>query len=138
MIFGFKPLEGGYDIPMREVGANIPFDWLIYIIMFIPIGIFLYGAYKKYLMWTIGKGEIHRNDKVGARTVSFLVNSFLQARVIKKPLAGWMHFFLFWGFLFLFMAAGIDAAHHWLGCHIWKVSFIWVCPGLLMLLDSWP
>jgi Fe-S oxidoreductase/nitrate reductase gamma subunit len=115
MIFGFRPLEGGYDIPMREVGANVPFEWLIYIIMFIPIGIFLFGAFKKYQMWTIGKGELHRNDKAGARTVSFLVNSFLQARVIKKPLPGWMHFFLFWGFVLLFMAAGIDAAHHWLG-----------------------
>ena len=115
MIFGFTPLEGGYDIPMRVVGANVPYEWLIYLIMFIPIGVFLFGAFKKYQMWTIAKGEIHRNDKIGARIVSLLKNTFLQSRVIKKPLPGWMHFFLFWGFLFLFMAAGIDAAHHWLG-----------------------
>ena len=41
MIFGFEPLEGGYEVPMRVVGANIPYEWLIYIIMFIPIGISL-------------------------------------------------------------------------------------------------
>jgi hypothetical protein len=39
MIFGFHPIEGGYDVPMRMVGANIPYEWLIYIFMFIPIGI---------------------------------------------------------------------------------------------------
>jgi Fe-S oxidoreductase/nitrate reductase gamma subunit len=115
MIYGFEPLEGGYDIPMRVVGANIPYEWLIYLIMFIPIGIFLFGAYKKIQMWMLAKGEIHRNDKIGKRIVSFIVNTFLQARVVKKPLAGWMHFFLFWGFVFLFMAAGLDAAHNAIG-----------------------
>src|SRR5664280_2113603 len=36
---------------------------------------------------------------------------FGQVRVIRKPLAGWMHFILFWGFIVLFIAAGVDAAH---------------------------
>lgn len=114
MIYGFHPLEGGYDIPMRVVGANIYYEWLIYIIMFIPVGILLYGFYKKYQVWTLAKGEIHRNDKIGERIISLLVYTFAQAKVIKKPLAGWMHFFLFWGFLVLALAAGIDAAHHWI------------------------
>ena len=112
MIFGFEQLEGGYHVPMRVVGANIPYEWLIYIIMFIPIGIFLYGFFKKVQVWMLAKGEIHRNDKVGERIVSFLVNTLLQARVVRKPLAGWMHFFLFWGFFLLFMAAGLDAMHN--------------------------
>lgn len=115
MIFGFHQLEGGYDVPMREVGANIPYEWLIYIIMFIPIGIFLFGFFKKIQVLLLAKGEIHRNDKIGERIVSFLVNTFLQARVVRKPLAGWMHFFLFWGFFLLFMAAGLDAAHNAIG-----------------------
>jgi membrane-associated protease RseP (regulator of RpoE activity) len=29
---------------MRVVGANIPYEWLIYILMLIPLGIFIYGA----------------------------------------------------------------------------------------------
>ncbi len=115
MIFGFHPLEGGYDVPMRVVGANIPYEWLIYVFMFIPIGIFLFGFYKKIQIWMLAKGEIHRNDKIGARIVSFLVNTLLQARVVRKPLPGWMHFFLFWGFFLLFMAAGIDAMHNAIG-----------------------
>jgi len=114
MIFGFEPLEGGYEVPMRVVGANVPGEMLIYLIMFIPIGIFLYGFWKKAEVWLLAKGELHRNDKVGTRIGSWLWFSFAQARVIRKPLAGWMHFFLFWGFLLLFMAAGADAMHYWL------------------------
>ena len=57
MIFGFEPLEGGYEVPMRMVGANVPYEWLIYLFMFIPIGIFLYGAWKKIEVWLLAKGD---------------------------------------------------------------------------------
>jgi Fe-S oxidoreductase/nitrate reductase gamma subunit len=126
MIFGFHPIEGGYDVPMRMVGANIPYEWLIYVLMFIPIGFFLYGFYKRFQVWTLAKGELHRNDRVGERIVSLLKYSFAQAKVIKKPLAGWMHFLLFWGFLVLALAAGVDASHYWLGFpHIEGHSYIY-------------
>lgn len=126
MIFGFHPIEGGYDVPMRMVGANIPYEWLIYIFMFIPIGIFLFGFYKRFQVWTLAKGELHRNDRVGERLISLLKYSFAQAKVIKKPLAGWMHFLLFWGFLVLALAAGVDASHYWLGFpHIEGNSYIY-------------
>jgi Fe-S oxidoreductase/nitrate reductase gamma subunit len=126
MILGFHPIEGGYDVPMRMVGANIPYEWLIYIFMFIPIGIFLFGFYKRFQVWTLAKGELHRNDRVGERLISLLKYSFAQAKVIKKPLAGWMHFLLFWGFLVLALAAGVDASHYWLGFpHIEGNSYIY-------------
>lgn len=115
MIFGFEPLEGGYELPMRVVGANVPYEWLIYIFMFIPIGIFLFGFWKKAEVWLLAKGELHRNDQVGARLWSWFKFSFAQARVIRKPLAGWMHAFLFWGFFVLFLAAGVDAMHNAIG-----------------------
>ncbi|NLB88969.1 MAG: 4Fe-4S dicluster domain-containing protein [Syntrophomonadaceae bacterium] len=125
MIYGYTPLEGGYDVPMRIVGANIPYEWLIYIIMFIPITIFLYGFYKRFQVWKLAKGELHRNDQIGKRILSLLFYSFAQAKVIKKPLAGWMHAFLLWGFIVLALAAGIDAAHFWIGWpHIEGQSYI--------------
>ncbi|MGI6413929.1 MAG: heterodisulfide reductase-related iron-sulfur binding cluster [Syntrophomonadaceae bacterium] len=115
MIFGFHPLEGGYDVPMRVVGANIPYEWLIYIIMFIPIGVFLFGCYRRIQVWMLAKGKFDRLDQPVKRALSWFLYTFAQAKVIKKPLAGWMHLFLFWGFLVLFIAAGVDASHHWLG-----------------------
>ncbi len=125
MIYGFHPLEGGYEVPMRVVGANIPYEWLIYIIMFIPIGIFLFGAYKRLQIWMLAKGEIHRNDKVGQRIWSLLYYALAQIKVIRKPLAGSMHFLLLWGFIILAIAAGVDAAHFWIGWpHIEGQSYI--------------
>jgi Fe-S oxidoreductase/nitrate reductase gamma subunit len=114
MIFGFEPLEGGYEVPMRVVGANVPYEWLIYIFMFIPIGIFCFGFYEKAKVWWLAKGEIHRVDNGWQRLWSWFAFSFAQARVIRKPFAGWMHAFLFWGFLVLALAAGVDAAHFWI------------------------
>ena len=111
MMFGFTPLEGGYDVPMRIVGANIPYEWLIYLIMWIPIGILLYGIYKRYQVWTLAKGEIHRNDQIGTRILSWFGYTFAQARVIRKPLPGIMHAMLFWGFVVLALAAGVDQSH---------------------------
>ena len=115
MIFGSEPLRGFYEIPERVVGANIPYEWLIYVIMFIPVTIFLWGMWKKIEVWMLAKGESKRFDKWWDRTVSFIVNTFAQSRVIRKPLAGWMHAFLFWGFFLLFIAAGLDAMHNFFG-----------------------
>lgn len=115
MFFGFKPIDV-WSEPMRVVGANIPYEWLIYLFMFIPIGIFLYGFYQRVRVYFVPKGELKRTDKIGARILSWFTFSFAQAKVIKNPLAGWMHFFLFWGFVVLFVAAGVDAVHnaiHW-------------------------
>jgi hypothetical protein len=85
MIFAYEPLEGGYSIPMRVVGANIPYEWLIYILMFVPIGFFLYGFYQRYKVWRLAKGEEHRNDQIGKRLISWLVNSLGQLKVLRKP-----------------------------------------------------
>lgn len=104
MLFGFIPLEGSYDQPMRMVGANVPYEWLIYIIMFIPIGLFLYGSYQRIKIWQTGRGEQHRTDNGLKRFWSLLVNTFAQKQVIRKPVVGFNHLFLFWGFIFLFLA----------------------------------
>lgn len=104
MIFAFKPLEGGHSIPMRVVGANIPYEWLIYILMLIPLGIFFYGFYMRVKVWKLAQGEEHRNDQPERRVYSWLINTLGQWQVIRKPLSGWMHFMLFWGFIFLLIA----------------------------------
>ena len=93
MSYSFHPFEGGYEIHMRVVGANIHYEWLIYILMWIPIGIFLYGVYKRVRIWMQARGENERKEPIGPRSWSFLYNTLRQIRVIEKPLPGWMHFF---------------------------------------------
>lgn len=110
MVFAFRPLEGGYEIPMRVVGANIYYEWLIYIFMLIPIGFFIYGALKRVRIWLLARGETSRDDKLLARSLNFLVNTFAQKQVLRKTTAGISHFFLFWGFVVLFIATIFFAA----------------------------
>lgn len=110
MSFGFHPIEGGYEIPKRIVGANIPYEWLIYLIMFIPIAFFFYGFYQRVQVWRLGKGEQHRVDQLGKRIWSFLSNTLGQRQLIRKPVAGWMHLLLFWGFVALFLATAAWSA----------------------------
>jgi Fe-S oxidoreductase/nitrate reductase gamma subunit len=104
MIFAFVPLEGGYQIPMRIVGANIYYEWLIYIFMFIPVGLFIYGVYKRIQIWMLAKGTISRNDRIGQRIKTIISYTLSQKLVLRKPVAGSMHFLLFWGFVLLFIA----------------------------------
>ena len=110
MVFAFRPLEGGYEIPMRVVGANIYYEWLIYIFMLIPIGFFIYGVLKRVRVWLLARGETSRDDKLLARSLNFLVNTFAQKQVLRKTTAGISHFFLFWGFVVLFIATIFFAA----------------------------
>jgi ferredoxin/nitrate reductase gamma subunit len=114
MLFGFIPIDVWSEPPMRVVGANIPYEWLIYVIAVIPVAVLLYGLYQKVRVYMAARGKVNRLDNLGARILSWFTYTFAQAKVIKSPLAGWMHFFLFWGFLLLFMAAGIDAMHHFI------------------------
>ncbi len=110
MIFAFRPLEGGYEVPMRIVGANIYYEWLIYIIMLIPIGFFIYGALKRIRIWMLAKGEASRGDKPVKRFIDFLINTLTQRFVLRKAVAGFSHFFLFWGFVVLLIATASFAA----------------------------
>lgn len=106
----FRPLEGGYEIPMRVVGANIYYEWLIYIIMLIPIGFFIYGALKRLRIWMLARDEAARNGNLVRRFINFMVNTFTQRLVLRKPVAGVAHFFLFWGFFVLLIATASFAA----------------------------
>ncbi|HWP98034.1 MAG TPA: (Fe-S)-binding protein [Syntrophomonadaceae bacterium] len=104
MIFAYHPLEGGYPVPMRHVGANIPYEWIIYILMLIPLYFLFYGCYRHIQVWKQGQGKINRGEQSGPRILSLLINTLGQRQIIRKPLPGWMHFLLFWGFVFLFIA----------------------------------
>lgn len=110
MIFAYEPLEGGYRVPMRVVGANIPYEWVIYILMLIPLGIFGYGFYQRIKIWKIAQGESHRSNQAGRRFLSWLSYSLAQLRVLRKPVPGWAHFFLFWGFAVLLITTAAFAS----------------------------
>ena len=68
MIFGYHALDGAYETPMRVVGANIYFEWLLYPLALIPVGIFLYGLYQHVRSWLVAKGSVNRTDYMVRRS----------------------------------------------------------------------
>jgi len=79
-------------------GVRIP----IYLLGFIAIVILIYGLVKHIRLWRIGKSE-NRVDKPFQRILSVLLFGFGHKRILKEPYPGFMHLFLFWGFLILFI-----------------------------------
>jgi len=76
---------------------------IIYTIVFIGAFSFFASNVKRlYSYLRIGKDE-NRFEKIGARIKNVLVIAFGQSKLLREPLAGTIHFFIFWGFvLFLF------------------------------------
>ncbi len=51
----------------------------------------------------IGRSE-NRTDRIGTRIKRVLVVAFGQSKLLREPLAGMLHFFIFWGFVILLSA----------------------------------
>ncbi len=91
------------DIISRPGFWNIPL-WGIICIYILGIAACIIcgiGIYKSYLLWQVGKPvEIESAKKV---RWGFLVKDALkQDQIRSKPLGSWLHFWIFWGFVFLF------------------------------------
>ena len=77
---------------------------LLFLLVFAAaIGFFAYNCARLLKFLSIGKPE-RRLDNVGARVKNVLVVAFGQKKLLREPLAGLMHFFIFWGFVILLTA----------------------------------
>jgi Fe-S oxidoreductase/nitrate reductase gamma subunit len=97
----------------REILWNIPSGKiLIYFMALIALALFAYGFYRKpyrlYRFWRRGPEEI-RTDNPWGRLVFLLVNVLGHTRILREKYAGWMHFFMFWGFAILFLGTSLIA-----------------------------
>lgn len=102
---GFLPFAEAF----REIYWNIPEHLLIYVVAVVAVLIMLYGFYRNYLCWRLGKPEPgKRVDRVWDRIKTVLSNGIIQLRTLREPYPGLMHFFIFWGFVFLFLNAVVD------------------------------
>jgi Fe-S oxidoreductase/nitrate reductase gamma subunit len=64
---------------------------------------FSYSSRRLIRFLSIGRKE-NRFDRIGARLKNVLIVAFGQTKLLREPLAGWMHFFIFWGFVILLSA----------------------------------
>jgi len=82
----------------------MPIKNLTFLIIFaLSISAFIYNARRLYLYLKIGKPE-NRFDKPIERLKRVLSIAFGQKKLLREFVAGWMHFFIFWGFVILLTA----------------------------------
>ncbi|HXG39239.1 MAG TPA: (Fe-S)-binding protein [Bacteroidota bacterium] len=77
---------------------------IVFLVVFLAsIGLFSYSVRRLILHLRIGKPE-NRFDRPWERLKNVAVVAFGQSKLLREPLAGLMHFFIFWGFVILLTA----------------------------------
>lgn len=101
------------DIVTRPGFWNVPL-WAIigiYVLGLIAVVICGIGIYKSYLLWRAGK-PFAMDPEPKRRWGFFCKEGLRQKRITRKPLGSWLHFWIFWGFVFLFFGT-VTAVLDW-------------------------
>ncbi len=72
-------------------------------VFILAVGCFVRSCVRLARILSIGRKE-ERTDQIGVRLKNVLVVAFGQSKLLREPLAGLMHFFIFWGFVVLLTA----------------------------------
>jgi Fe-S oxidoreductase len=73
------------------------------VILVFSLAFFAYSCSRLVSYLRIGREE-SRGDQIGKRILNVLVIAFGQKKLLREPLAGVMHFAIFWGFVILLTA----------------------------------
>src|SRR4030095_13307752 len=68
------------------------------VLTLISFGFFAFTIYRLVKIFKVTKKEF-RFNKIGERMVTTLLVAFGQTKMMKRPLAGILHAFVWWGFL---------------------------------------
>ena len=71
--------------------------------------VFAYGLYRRYRLWMVGKPE-QRTDRPKERLKSLWAYMMGHKRMLRDTYPGWMHLFIFYGFLIPFVIVVITQA----------------------------
>jgi Fe-S oxidoreductase len=88
---------------MAPTHGHVALEALAGLLVAAAFALFAYACVKRVVMLTAGRPE-SRFDRPGARLVGFLKLVFGQQLVLRKPVIGLAHFFIFWGFIVLVAA----------------------------------
>jgi len=77
---------------------------IVFVVVFLlSIGFFAYSVRRLIAFLKLGQPD-NRFGEPGKRIGNVLKIAFGQSKLLREPLAGWMHFFIFWGFVVLLTA----------------------------------
>jgi Fe-S oxidoreductase/nitrate reductase gamma subunit len=101
---------------------------LIYILSAIAVALWVFGLYRRYKLWHLGKPD-DCSENIGKRIGVFIrttvVDVLAHRRFLRDPYPGMMHLMIFWGCIILLLAAAIDAVTHYIIGHIIGTPYLW-------------
>lgn len=74
------------------------------VLLAITLGVFSFSAFKIYQLFKITKPAYPVRD-FGKRIKRTIINAFLQERIFRNPIAGFLHAMVFWGFLLILVGS---------------------------------
>ncbi len=114
---------------------------LIFIIFFIAtIGLFVYNI-RRIIKYVLIAQKENRFDNIVARIINVLKIAFGQTKLLREPIAGIIHFLIFWGFMLFLLAVvesiiqGFYSSFNWgfLGSFYSIITLVQDIFGLLVL-----
>ncbi len=103
---------------MEHVGREIFWNvgqtarWFAYALMVISFILIIYGIRSRYRMWKIGKPEPFAfTNRLAERIVYYIKSAIFHKTILRRreTYPGFMHLFIFWGFLILAIGTGLVA-----------------------------
>jgi Fe-S oxidoreductase/nitrate reductase gamma subunit len=100
-------------VPTREIYGNIVGGEVVYLFMVVSFSILGWALYRRYRLWMQGRPENRLTD-LGKRLKTMLVYGLGQQKTLRE-FPGLLHFFMYAGFLVLFIGTLMVAVHEDLG-----------------------
>ncbi len=111
----------------REIMWNVGHtgQFVSYAFLIITAIVLILGLKKRYAMWKIGKpAVIDFKKRLGERIGYFIANGIFHKSILREAFPGWMHFFIFWGFLVLTVGTALVAIQADFTDLLFKVKFL--------------
>ncbi|MFN7955770.1 MAG: heterodisulfide reductase-related iron-sulfur binding cluster [bacterium] len=100
----------------RPIYWNIALGMLIYGFAAVALGFAVRGIHRRIRLIRLGAAEI-RTDRMAERIRGLVVEIFGHRRLLRDPVPGVAHLFVFYGFLVELVATGLIAVQEWTGIH---------------------
>ncbi|NLL52668.1 MAG: 4Fe-4S dicluster domain-containing protein [Peptococcaceae bacterium] len=106
-------------MPTREIYWNIDMPNWLYLFFAVALITCLYGFYRRFKLWRLGQKE-NRFKYLWRGIKDILAYGFAHKRILRDPYPGIVHFFIFWGFVFLVFATTVVFIQADLGLQIFQ------------------
>ena len=114
----------------RQIYWNISHIWLMYVLFLVALAIAVWGLYRRWAQWRQG-APLARFDHPLARLGLLWRQGLLQVRTARDRYAGFLHRFIFGGWIVLLLATTVVALDADLGLPIMRGLFYLVFQSFL-------